>query len=212
MRGSPDLIYLKYVGSHVRLEVWDIKDQEGFSYAQKWRLAFYVYLLEALLQGVPVIISNCAGMVHRNGAELQRTPFALLHFTSWMPHLIAQWRGDSDAPPDQYSLSSSCTSCRYFSYCYQETLLKTPIPHKLEIVCVNPDSTDFPPKSDDWPSIQSFLQKHFLWPVDGRLTATQVARCLGLWLIHLHQSAYTTTMCASPLTYTNKFGTGAPPM
>ncbi|EKE08268.1 MAG: AAA ATPase, partial [uncultured bacterium] len=37
-----------------------------------------------------------------------------------------------------------------------------------------------PPKVDDWPSIQTFLQKHFIWPVDGRLTATQVSRCLGL--------------------------------
>lgn len=180
MRGNPDLIYLKYEGHHVRLEVWDIKEQEGFSYAQKWRLALYVYLLEASLQGAPVIISNCAGMVYRNGTEIKRTPFALLPFTSWIPHLITQWRGDSMRPPDHYSLSSSCTSCRYFSFCYQETLLKTATLHQPEIVCVNPESTDCPPKSDDWPSIQSFLQKHFVWPVDGRLTATQVARCLGL--------------------------------
>ncbi|MBS3904082.1 MAG: DEAD/DEAH box helicase [Simkania sp.] len=181
MRGSPDLIYLKYEGSHVCLEVWDIKDQENFSYTQKWRLAFYVYLLERFLEGAPVTISDCAGLVHRSGAEQKRTPFALAHFTSWMPHLIAGWRADSMKPPNQYSLNSSCTSCRYFSYCYQETLLKSQVPTYVPaIVCVESESIDFPPKVDDWPSIQSFLQKHFIWPVDGRLTATQVGRCLGL--------------------------------
>ncbi len=181
MLGSPDLIYLKHEGSHVRLEVWDIKDQEIFSYAQKWRLAFYVYLLERLLQGAPVIISDCAGLVHRSGAKQIRTPFALVHFTSWTPHLIAEWQADSIKPPNQYSLNSSCTSCRYFSYCYQETLFKSQAPTcEPAIVCVNPESTDSPPNTDHWPSIQSFLEKHFIWPVDGRLTATQVARCLGL--------------------------------
>jgi hypothetical protein len=181
MRGNPDLIYLKYAQSHVRLEVWDIKDQETFTYAQKWRLAFYVYLLERLLEGVPVIISTCAGLVHRSGTEQKRTPFNLMHFTSWMPHLIAQWRADSMKPPSQYSLSSSCTSCRYFSYCYQETLLKNQVPtHESAIVCIEPESTDFPPDADDWPAIRSFLKKHFSWPIDGSLTAVQVARCLGL--------------------------------
>jgi len=181
MRGSPDLIYLKCEESRVRLEVWDIKDQEGFSYAQKWRLAFYVYLLERLLQEAPVTISDCAGLVHRSGAEQKRTPFALAHFKSWMPHLIAGWRADSMKPPDQYTLNPSCTSCRYFSYCYQETLLKNQAStHGPAIVCLEFESIDLPPKVDDWPSIQTFLQKHFIWPVDGRLTATQVSRCLGL--------------------------------
>ena len=84
-------------------------------------------------------------------------------------------------PPDQYSLHSSCTSCRYFSYCYQETLLKSQAPPPARpIVCVKPESADFLPNADDWPSIHSFLQKHFTWPVEGHLTATQVARCLGL--------------------------------
>lgn len=181
MRGSPDLIYLKYEGSLVRLEVWDIKDQERFTYAQKWRLAFYVYLLKNLLQGAPVIISECAGLVHRSGAEQKRTPFALTHFTSWMPHLIAMWQVDSLKPPDQYSLNASCTACRYFSYCYQETIFKTETPsHDPAIVCIAPESIAFPPDIDDWPSIQSFLQKHFTWPIDGHLTAMQVVRCLGL--------------------------------
>ncbi len=181
MRGSPDLIYLKYEGSHVRLEVWDVKPQETLSYAQKWRLAFYVYLLERLLPGVPVTLSHCAGLVHRSGAEQKRTPFALLPFSSWMPHLIAGWRTDAMKPPDQYALHSSCTSCRYFSYCYQETLLKSQAPPPARpIVCVKPESADFLPNADDWPSIHSFLQKHFTWPVEGHLTATQVARCLGL--------------------------------
>ena len=181
MKANPDLIYLKYEGSHVRLEVWDIKDQETFTYAQKWRLAFYVYLLERLLQGAPVKISNCAGLVHRSGVEQKRTPFALVYFTSWMPHLIAQWRADSTKPHDQYSLNSSCTSCRYFSYCYQETLLKNQAStHRPAIVCIEPESIDFLPNADDWPSIRAFLQKHFIWPVDGCLSATQVARCLRL--------------------------------
>ncbi|MCB1181287.1 MAG: DEAD/DEAH box helicase [Chlamydiia bacterium] len=181
MRGVPDLIYLKPEDVHVRLEVWDIKDQEGFTYAQKWRLAFYVYLLKSFLQGYPVIISECAGLVHRSGAEQQRTPFALIHFTSWMPRLIAMWQVDSLKSPDQYSLNAHCTACRYFSYCYQETLFKNQTPaHDPAIVCIASESIDFPADTDDWPSIQSFLKKHFTWPVDGRLTAMQVGRCLGL--------------------------------
>src|SRR5262249_5036331 len=32
----------------------------------------------------------------------------------------------------------------------------------------------------DWPAMRSLLQKHFIWPVDGHLSATQVARCLGV--------------------------------
>ncbi|MCC6127944.1 MAG: DEAD/DEAH box helicase, partial [Chlamydiae bacterium] len=203
MRGNPDLIYLKYEGSHVCLEVWDIKDQEHFSYAQKWRLAFYVYLLKNLLHEVPVIISDCAGLVHSNGLKQKRTPFKLAHFISWIHHLIAGWRVDSLKPPDQYSLKSNCTSCRYFSYCYQETLLKGPTSnHRPEIVCVAPESTDLPPNTDEWPSIQSFLQKHFVWPVDGRLTATQVARCLGL-MVDLPPpiSLYHDDVCVPPELY-----------
>lgn len=181
MRGSPDLIYLKYEGSCVHLEVWDIKDQEIISYAQKWRLAFYVYLLKRLLQETSVIISECAGLVHRVGTEQKRTPFALRYFTSWITHLIDMWRVHSLKPPDQYSLNSSCTVCPYFSYCYQETLFKTPASvHDPVIVCTAPESIDLPPNIDDWPSIRSFLQKHFIWPIDGCLSAIQVARCLGL--------------------------------
>ncbi len=181
MRGSPDLIYLQPRGSRVRLEVWDIKDRNDFTYAQKWKLAFYVYLLERLLSRSVVDISECAGLVHRMGTEPQKTAFSLLHFMSWMPRLIAQWQTDSMKPFDQYSLSPSCASCRYFSYCYQETLFKSePSKQEPAIVCVEPESIDLPPNSDDWPSIQSFLQKHFIWPVDGHLSATQVAKCLGL--------------------------------
>ncbi len=31
-----------------------------------------------------------------------------------------------------------------------------------------------------WTSIQTVLQTHFIWPIDGRITPTQVAACLGL--------------------------------
>ncbi len=200
MKGNPDLIYLKNEGSYVRLEVWDIKDRENFSYAQKWRLAFCVYLLKRLLQGAPVIISDCAGLVHRSGNEQKRTPFALVHFISWMPHLIALWQADSMKSPDQYSLNSRCTSCRYFSYCYQETLLKTEAStHLSEIVCITPESIDFPPKVDHWPSLKSFLEKHFIWPIDGPLTATQVARCLGLmYNLPAPMSLYHDDVCVPP--------------
>ncbi len=181
MRGSPDLIYLKPDGPRVCLEVWDIKDKPNLTYAQKWRLAFYVYLLKQVVQGSPVNMSNCAGLVHRSGTEPKRTPFALLHFMSWMPHLIEGWRADSMKSPNTFTLNFNCTSCRYFSYCYSETLLKSPptIPEPV-ITLIEPESIDMPSCRDDWPSIRSFLQKHFSWPIDGPLTATQVARCLGL--------------------------------
>lgn len=181
MKGVVDLIYLKYEADHVRLEVWGIKDQETFSYAYKWQLAFYVYLLEHLLHESSVIFSECAGLVHRKGVEQIRTPFSLLPFKNWMDRLLSQWRQESLKPPAHYTLSQKCSSCHYFSYCYQETLFKKPHPcHAQAIVCTKPETTDPLPTPDNWPSIESFLQNHFIWPIDGVVTATQVARCLGL--------------------------------
>ncbi len=193
-----------------------------------------------------------------------------------MPRLIAQWETDSlrASAAQDYSMEFSCTSCRYFSYCYQETLFKdkesTP-PENQTIISRQIDSNDFPKNSKHWyfihydqkslrwqcwengasihdfcicsrdfpneesfqkevasqlqkewmesvnqgknphflvyestdwhlfqkafqstvlkslwamhvcwTSIQSVLQTHFLWPIHGRLTATQVGACLGL--------------------------------
>jgi superfamily II DNA/RNA helicase len=280
LKGSPDLIYLKFEGSHISLEIWDIKNGTTFTYAQKWKIAFYAYLLEFLLKNesflLPVKVSDLGGLVYNHVDKeklFERTPFLLAHYKSWMPRLIAQWETDStqSTAVQNYSMDSKCTSCRYFSYCYQETLFKDPVPVIPSIVSLELDSNDFPKNSKQWffiysdketvrwqcwdnkesisdisihageysnwsafqeavvkllqkewrrsieqgknphflvyepsdwyffqnafqstslkslwamhtcwTSIQSVLQKHFLWPVTGRLTATQVSRCLGL--------------------------------
>jgi len=284
LKGCPDLIYLKHEGSHICLEVWDIKNGYAFTYAQKWQIAFYAYLLEILLKkesfSFPVKISDLGGLVYRHVDKeklFERTPFLLMHYKSWMPRLIAQWQRDAaqSSAIQNYSLSSTCTSCRYFSYCYQETIFKFKDLEYNEknqtIIPLQIESNDFPKNSklwffiyydresiqwqcwDDkavisntciyskdysnwntfqdtvskllqkewycsieqgknphflvyesadwhafqkafqstplkslwathtcWTSIQSVLKKHFSWPIEGLLTASQVALCLGL--------------------------------
>jgi superfamily II DNA/RNA helicase len=279
LKGRPDLIYLKHEGSHICLEIWDIKNGYAFTYAQKWRIAFYAYLLGLTLKeqtfSLPVRLSELGGLICRSTdpeRSFERTPFLLTPFTSWMPRLIAQWKTDSIKHSPEYSLNDTCTSCRYFSYCYQETLVKPSEPmDPLTIVLLSDESNDFPKNTKTWffisygqesirwelwqkqeaishthiyaseytnrsifyeavvkqlqqqwrlavergeyphilvyeqeewhefqkifemtplkviwsthvcwTSIQSVLQKHFLWPIQGRVTATQVARCLGL--------------------------------
>lgn len=282
--GSPDLIYIQHQGSHIRLEVWDIKFSQSVSYAQKWRVAFYAYLLDSLLTGetflLPVKVSALGGLVYPSTAGeklFEKEPFALAPYSSWMARLMAQWKADSgrNSAIDSYSIDFSCSSCRYFSYCYQETLFKKlaepAAPKEQSIVSRDIESGDFPKNtkqwyfirydsgsirwqcwengamindfcirssdfSDEetfrkgvadqlqkgwsqsvsqgknphflvyestewyhfqkafqstalkslwamhacWTAIQNVLQTHFIWPIDGRITASQVGACLGL--------------------------------
>lgn len=277
LRGIPDLMYIKYQESHICLEVWDIKNSQTVNYAQKWRIAFYSYLLQSLLQKdaflLPVKISDQAGLVYSCDDQTklyERASFLLAPYLTWMPRLIAQWKTDAlrSTAIDAYSLEASCTSCHYFSYCYQETLFKEPIPLENQtIVSRNIVSNDFPKNTKQWffihynheqiewqiwengetisttclymkdfsnkaafrktaaeslhnqwnqsvnkrknphflvyepadwhlfhnafplpiwamhscwTSIQTALQTHFHWPVEGRLTASQVAACIGI--------------------------------
>jgi Lhr-like helicase len=279
--GSPDLIYIQHQGSHICLEVWDIKFSQSVSYAQKWRIAFYTYLLDRLLKDetflLPVKVSALGGLVYPSADRqklFEKTPFALAPYRVWMSRLIAQWRTDSgrSSAVQDYSMEFSCTSCRYFSHCYQETLFKdATIPKQHTIVSQNMESNDFPKnskhwyfihydnesirwhcwengvsindvciRSEDfsneeafrkeaasqlekewihsinqrknphflvyesadwhlfqkkfqstvlkllwamhtcWTAVQIVLKTHFLWPIHGRITALQVAACLGI--------------------------------
>lgn len=280
LKGNPDLIYLKPQGDSICLEIWDIKNGYTYTYAQKWRIAFYAYLLEILLERedflLSVKISDLGGIVYRNVDKdklFERTSFLLAPYKRWLPRLVTQWKTDSmqSSAANNYSMDSTCTSCRYFSYCYQETLFKevTPIENQA-IVSLGVESNDFPKNTKQWffiyydkesirwqcwenkesirdtcirsaeylswnafqeeiikalqsawhqsieqgknphflvyapedwhffqkafqptrlkslwamhscwTSIQSVLKKHFLWPIPGQLTATQVALSLG---------------------------------
>jgi Lhr-like helicase len=158
--GSPDLIYIQHQGSHICLEVWDIKFSRSVSYAQKWRIAFYAYLLDCLLNGetflLPVKVSALGGLVYPSIDReklFEKAPFVLAPYRAWMPRLIAQWKADSErsSAVQCYSMESSCTSCRYFSYCYQETLFKdSTTPKNWTIVSRNIESNDFPKNSRQW--------------------------------------------------------------
>ena len=279
--GSPDLIYMQHQGPHICLEVWDIKFSQSISYAQKWRIAFYTYLLDHLLQGepflLPIKVSLLGGLVHRSKDReklFEKASYLLAPYTTWMPRLLAQWKRNSEESSAvfDYSMESSCTSCSYFSYCYQEFLFKDAKPAKERtIVSLNIESNDFPKNSKQWyfihydhesirwqcwengvsindvcirsldfsneetfqkevasqlqkewthsldlgknphflvyesinwhffqktfqptvlkslwamhvpwTAIQTVLETHFLWPIDGRLTSAQVGACLGL--------------------------------
>ncbi len=158
MSGSPDLLYIQHQGSHICLEVWDVKFSQLVSYAQKWRIAFYAYLLENFLKSeifsLPVKISFLGGIVYRSMSLdklFKKTSFTLAPFQSWLPRLLAQWKTDSErsSAVQEYRLESSCTSCRYFSYCYQETLFSA-IGQDQKIVSRNIESNDFPKNSKHW--------------------------------------------------------------
>jgi Lhr-like helicase len=279
--GSPDLIYIQHQGSHICLEVWDIKFSRSISYAQKWRIAFYAYMLDCLLKNetfsLPVKVSSLGGLVYPPldpEKQFEKAPFVLAPYRAWMPRLIAQWKTDSmrSSAVQSYSMEFSCTSCRYFSYCYQETLFTASTePEHRTIVTRNIESNDFPKNSKQWyfihydndsvrwqcwengmsindvcirlrdfsneeafkkkaasqlqkewiqsvnqrknphllvyettdwhlfqkkfqstvlkslwamhiswTSIQTVLQTHFIWPIHGWITPTQVGACLGL--------------------------------
>jgi Lhr-like helicase len=160
INGSPDLIYIQHQGSHICLEVWDIKFSQSVSYAQKWRIAFYAYLLDCLLNGetflLPVKVSALGGLVYPSIDReklFEKAPFVLAPYRAWMPRLMAQWKTDSgrSSAVQDYSMEFSCTSCRYFSYCYQETLFKDPTnPENRTIVSLNIESNDFPKNSKQW--------------------------------------------------------------
>ncbi|MCX7116657.1 MAG: DEAD/DEAH box helicase, partial [Legionellales bacterium] len=278
--GNPDLIYIKLEGSHICLEVWDIQLSHSISYAQKWRIAFYTYLLDCLIARetflFPVQVSRLGGLVYPSSHEgklFDKAPFVLAPYKTWMPRLITQWRTDASRPSavDDFSLDFSCTSCHYFSYCYQETLLKSSPDSTRMIISKNIESNDFPKNTEHWyfiyydhdilqwqcwekgeihhercllsqdfssidafrlefacqlhkewtqsialgknphllvdePSnghrfqkafqssvlkslwarhagvtaVQTILQTHFSWPIHGRITASQIAACLGI--------------------------------
>lgn len=158
--GSPDLIYIQHQESHICLEVWDIKFSQAISYAQQWRIAFYTYLLDSLLKdetfSLPVKISALGGLVYPSidlKKRFEKTPFTLAPYKAWMPRLIAQWQIDSEqnSSIQSYSMEFSCTSCQYFSYCYQETLLTDAIaPENQTIISRNIESNDFPKNSKQW--------------------------------------------------------------
>ena len=257
LKGFPDLIYFKHEGSHVCLEVWDIKNGQTVFYAEKWRIAFYAYLLELLLKetlfSFPVKGSDLGGFIYRPLNQekfMDRIPFSLEHYKKWMPRLLTKWKADAQESfsIEKYTMGPTCTSCSYFSYCYQERLFKETLPlENQSIIDLGIASNDFPKNTKQWffiykykeslqwecwerggvkdrgdtlqevqkqwisaigegknphllvyeaadwyglpntlqnlggwTSIQAVLKKHFQWPVSGRLTATQVALCLGL--------------------------------
>lgn len=160
INACPDLIYIQHQGSHICLEVWDIKFSHFSSYAQKWRIAFYAYLLDDLLKKetftLPVKVSVMGGLVYPSidtKKQFEKQPFVLAPYKAWMPRLIAQWNTDSrrSSAVHNYSMEFSCTTCRYFSYCYQETLYKEPlVPKNQTIVSRNIESNDFPKNSKHW--------------------------------------------------------------
>src|SRR5262249_30415359 len=103
---------------------------------------------------LPVKVSDLGGLIYCHVDQnklFDRAHFLLAHFKSWMPRLIAQWKVDSMQKGDRYSMDSTCTSCRYFSYCYQETLFKnlTPIENPT-IVSLEYVSNSFPKNTKQW--------------------------------------------------------------
>lgn len=279
LKGSPDLIYLKHEGTHIQAEVWDIRSGYTVTYAQKWRVAFYAHLLELALEGefysLPIKVSSLGGVIHRQYDEeklFERSHFQLLYFRDWIPRLIAGWRSDSKQEAAHRPMEVACTSCCYFSHCYQDMLFEHSASSKeLAIIPLSTESNEFPKNAKQWfflrcdrdylrwqcwegqevvaeahirleeypdwkhfqdavvmrllkdwnrairqdktphflvyesfewhlfknmfestdlrslwashscrTAMQPLFEKHFIWPVDGRLTAMQVGRCLGL--------------------------------
>lgn len=160
MIGSPDLLYIQPQGSHICLEVWDIKFSPSVTYAQNWRIAFYAHLLEHLFKSetflFSVKVSAVGGLVYPSPDKnklFEKSPFLLAPYRIWMPRLLAQWKIDSgrSSAAQDYAMEFSCASCRYFSYCYQETLCNqstTLTPQTIVSQLI--ESNDFPKNSKHW--------------------------------------------------------------
>lgn len=155
---GPDLIYIQHQGSHICLEIWDIKFSPSISYGQKWKIAFYAHLLDSLIKSesfsLPVKVSPLGGSVYpsKNPEQpFEKAPFVLAPYTLWMPRLLTQWKTDSlrSSAAEDYAMEFSCTSCRYFSYCYQEMLHSQTLPND-GIVSRNIESNDFPKNTRHW--------------------------------------------------------------
>ena len=158
-KGSPDFIYIKHEGSHICIEIWDIKNTLSCNYAHKWRVAFYAFLLKTLLKAeletfsLPIQFSKLGGVIHRHvdsSKPFERTAFFLFPYQSWLPRLIAKWKTDATQRSVQPALASHCTSCTYFSYCYQEMLFKDPLPEMPASTSLGVDSNDFPKNTKQW--------------------------------------------------------------
>jgi superfamily II DNA/RNA helicase len=160
LKAAPDLIYIQYHKSYICLEVWDIKFSQSITYAQKWRVAFYSYLLEQLLKdetfSLMVKISPLGGIVCPSidrENEFKKVPFILSAYKAWMPRLLEKWKIDSESNSSvqKYSMESSCCNCCYFSYCYQETLFSNLAAEKNKtIISRNIESNDFPKNTKHW--------------------------------------------------------------
>ena len=84
-----------------------------------------------------------------------------------MWRLITQWKKDSirQTALEEYAMSSSCTSCHYFSYCYQENLFKPSPPLENQMmISRNIQSNDFPKNTKQWFFIH-YHQKEIQWQI-----------------------------------------------
>ena len=82
--------------------------------------------------------------------DLKRPFLYWLHIALGCLRLIAQWKTDSgrSAAVQSYSMDFSCNSCRYFSYCCQETFfIDSTVSKNRTIVSRNIESNDFPQNS-----------------------------------------------------------------
>ena len=129
--GIPDLIRVYADGGRAVLEVGDIKDSRAAYDSQKWQVAFYARLLEALIvQGV----LPAQAEVSATGVLMLRPPpgdeaperhaFDLPPYMTAFPMLL-QNAGEAlaRAPGEAaYRLQSHCTTCPNFAPCYREAL------------------------------------------------------------------------------------------
>ena len=216
MQSQPHLIYIHYQKDHICLEVWAITSSQPIHYSRKWRIAFDAFLLSKHIatktHSLPITLSRVGGCILPKvdgKTPYQSLPFDLTPYQTWIPRLLSRWEQDAQSPSSlsRYEMTTRCTSCPYFSYCYQETLTsKPPSPPEMDITVVNPrPSAHFSEKTQHWfflhsnkkviqwqlwenGSIESTTQLHFVDfanPADWIATAKK--QLLNAWNRSRHQ-------------------------
>ncbi|NOY70554.1 MAG: DEAD/DEAH box helicase [Deltaproteobacteria bacterium] len=136
--GIPDLIrvsYEQYERGKVIFEAGDIKSSSVPHYYQKWQVAFYAFLLKALIRSKMKLsqakVADSGFLITRSTANgvPEYHSFDLKPYMTVFPFLLrALDQCLSKSPLTAFSqLKEHCPGCSFFDFCYQQALEKEDI-------------------------------------------------------------------------------------
>lgn len=127
--GIPDLIRISKEDRGVVLQVGDIKDSRRPYETQKWQVAFYAHLLDALIaeHELPMRVASSGFLMLRPSRKRDAPEphiFDLEPYLAALPMLFRNMNSVLQHAPARarYHLQTHCTACPNFEACYREAL------------------------------------------------------------------------------------------